>query len=381
MMSAAPKKKNVNIELVRIISMLMIISVHGMNKGGLLDMQNGGLLTLTHPTTNSVVAWIMECANVNGLNLFMLITGYLLCKSRFKAGRLFEIICQVMFYSLGILAVLLAVGERYDTYHYLRCIFPVHNNIYWFCTAYVLLYLLSPVLVAGIKKMSKGQLKLTIFGLLAFEMFFKTVMPVRFTEDESGYNLIWFLVMFLIAAYIRLYDIEWLKKPLKAYLIHLACVALMFAEQFALSQVNLRTGRFEDLLGVSLEHNHIFLLLSSVSLFMAIINAREIQGVWAKLITFAAPLSFGVYLFHEHDLIRYEWPKWIGVSNLASCNVIVFVLGVLGYSVAIYIIGGLVDYLRSLLFKLIKKLFANSKAVAFMKKIDSNIAEGVQGNE
>lgn len=362
------KKRNMNIELVRIISMIMIISAHGMYKGNLL-----GSLSVTTP--NNVIAWIMECIGVNGLNLFMLITGYLLAKSSFKTGRLLEIVAQVMFYSVGMWLVLMIFGKRYSTYEVLRCLFPIHNNVYWFCTAYVILYLLSPVIVTGVRKMTQGQLKLTIGGLLLFECVFKTVFPIRFLEDEMGYDVIWFLIMFLIAAYIRLYGLPFLEKPGRAYIIHLICVALMFVEQLALTKINAATGRFESLIGVSVEHNHIFLLVSSVALFMAIINAPQIQGVWAKIVGFFAPLSFGVYLFHEHGFVRYEWPMWIGLDKLSDKNAVIFVLGVLGTSVLVYLAGSIVDYIRKLLFDLVKKAFAGSKVTAFMKRIDCAVKE------
>ena len=225
--------------------------------------------------------------------------------------------------------------------------------------------------------MTKAQLGAGIMLLLIFECAFKTLLPVRLTEDEMGYDLIWFLVMFLIAAYIRLYGIKFLEKPLKAYVIHLICVVMMFLWQFVIVTVNARTGRLGDLIGVSLEHNHIFLLLSSVSLFMAIINAPRIEGVCAKIICFFAPFSFGVYLFHEHGFIRYEWPHWIGLERLSGAPWYLFVPVVLGVSVLIYLLGSLVDYVRSLIFTGVKELFKASKLTALLKKLDGDV-KGVQ---
>ena len=368
--NSGKRKRNANIELIRIISMLMIISVHAMYKGDIL-------LSLDNPTATVVSSWILECIGVNGLNLFMLITGYLMVKSDFKIGRLLEIIAQVMFYSVSVWLVLVAFGKHYSTYEVLRVIFPIHNNVYWFCTAYVLLYLLSPVLRVGVQHMTKAQLGAGIMLLLIFECAFKTLLPVRLTEDEMGYDLIWFLVMFLIAAYIRLYGISFLEKPLKAYVIHLICVVMMFLWQFIIVTVNARTGRLEDLIGVSLEHNHIFLLLSSVSLFMAIINAPCIEGVWAKIICFFAPFSFGVYLLHEHGLIRYEWPHWIGLERLSGAPWYLFVPVVIGVSVLVYLTGSVVDYLRGFIFSGVKKMFNASKLTALLKKLDGDV-KGVQ---
>ncbi|MCQ2519000.1 MAG: acyltransferase [Lachnospiraceae bacterium] len=360
------KRKNLNIELIRIVSMLMIVSLHTLYKGNLL----GNPASLS---ANNLFAWFFECASITGLNMFMLVSGYLLCKADFKAARLIEIVGQVLFYSVGILLLLLIAGRRYSIYEYVKCIFPIRDNEYWFCSVYVVLYLLLPLISAGINHMSREQLGKTIITLIVFESVFKSVLPIRLLEDKSGYNLVWFLTLFLIGSYIRLYGIDRLKKPLRAYLIHIAFVLMMFAEQFVLANIYDKTGHFESIVGVSIEYNHIFALGSCVALFATFLYMPEIKGHIAKLVGYIAPFSFGVYLFHEQTLIRYEWPKWLGVEKLSNKPFWIFVPGYLGTVIFVYALGSLVDFIRNLLFKMIKRLFADTKLAKRLKSFDENI--------
>ena len=75
--NSGKRKRNANIEFIRIISMLMITVLHAMFKGGILG-------DLSVHDSASVSSWVLECACIHGLNLFMLITGYLMVKSSFK---------------------------------------------------------------------------------------------------------------------------------------------------------------------------------------------------------------------------------------------------------------------------------------------------------
>ena len=107
--------------------------------------------------------------------------------------------------------VLLAVGilepGYFNVYHILRDILPVQMEQYWFITAYVIMYLFSPVLSIAAKAMKQEQLKGTVIALLLFFSLSKTILPVELAIDKAGNDGIWFLCVFLVAAYIRLYGI------------------------------------------------------------------------------------------------------------------------------------------------------------------------------
>lgn len=51
--SVAKNERNTNIELLRVISMIMIITLHYLNQGGILE-------TLTFSDSNYAVVWLIE---------------------------------------------------------------------------------------------------------------------------------------------------------------------------------------------------------------------------------------------------------------------------------------------------------------------------------
>ena len=83
---------------------------------------------------------------------------------------------------------------------------------YWFVSAYVLMFLFTPVLNAAVHAMKKQQLQMAIVILLIMESLSKTLIPVRLELDNLGYDAYWFMVVYLIAAYIRLYGISFFEK-------------------------------------------------------------------------------------------------------------------------------------------------------------------------
>ena len=131
-----------NFEALRILAMLMVVTLHYLDKGGLLTSASEPFGVVSY------AAWFVESFAIVAVNVYVLITGYFMCESRMKLKRLLQIICQVMWYTLLIPVVFVLLGlvdvRSFTTYDFLRFLFPVHMKHYWFVTSYVLLMLLVP---------------------------------------------------------------------------------------------------------------------------------------------------------------------------------------------------------------------------------------------
>lgn len=69
------KERNSNLELYRIIIMLLIVAHHYVVNSGLIQlMQN------SETTNNSIFLYLFGMWGKTGINCFMLITGYFMCK-------------------------------------------------------------------------------------------------------------------------------------------------------------------------------------------------------------------------------------------------------------------------------------------------------------
>lgn len=370
-MSQKPHSKRMaNIELLRIIAMMMVVMLHFLDKGRLLPSLSGEL------ALNGYAAWILETLSIVAVNVYMLISGFFLVESGFKCRRLVQLLCQVLFYSLLVSGALLALGilspGELNLYKLLQYVLPTQMVQYWFVTAYVLMYLFSPLLGTAVKHMKKEQLQAVILFLLLFLSVNKSVLPVRLESDNQGYDGIWFICVYLVAAYMRLYGLKWFDRAGKGFLCYLAGCGGVLGLAMCVRAVFLRTGQLEGYLTTPYNYNHIFNLFAAISLFYGFYHIRIKEGCISRLICRIAPYTFGVYLLHEQVEVRYLWPVWLGAS--ADSGAIRFVLRALGSVLAVFAVGILVDMLRGLLFGLIGRLFKGSRLEKWMGRADAKIA-------
>lgn len=350
------KKRVVSIEILRMLAMLMVVMLHYLGKGNLLPELTGSM------TVNGYVAWGLESLSIVAVNVYMLISGYFLVGSEFKPGRLVELLCQVLFYTILVPVVLAALGivslEGFSIYNLLLNVLPVQMIQYWFITAYVIMYLFSPVLATAAKKMEQKQLKNTIIALLLFFAVSKSILPVELELDNHGYDGLWFMWVFLVAAYIRLYGIPFFtdskgcKKGVFCYLA--GCVGI-FVITMLVRAVYLKTGSLDHFIKMAYDYNHILNLFAAVAIFYAFLHMEiSTEGMLAKVVYKVAPYSLGVYLLHEQLQVRTLWPHWLGASS--EGNPILFVVRCLLSVVVVYVVGTLVDMVRRAVFGGVKKL-------------------------
>lgn len=339
----AVKSRMANLELLRCLAMMMVIVLHYLDKGNILPDLSG-----TEMNVMGIVAWILEALCIVAVNVYMMISGYFLCTSSFKLSRLLQLWLQVWTYSviIGVIAVFAGIlpTAEVDTHYFLTLLFPVSMGHYWFMTAYVFLYLLLPLVGAGVRKMSKEQMQLALVLLLVVFSLSKTILPVRLEKDGQGMDCLWYLCVFVMAAYIRRFGLKFLEKKMRALWLYLAACLAIVAESFVLRQIYLRTGSMGRLLSISFEYNHLLPFLAAIGLFMFFLQVKA-SGKLAGVAVKAAPYTLGVYLLHENEGVRYAWETWLGADKVNSVGSLLLytVLAVL----CVFVCGILVELIRT----------------------------------
>lgn len=346
-----------NLELLRCVAMLMVVALHYLGKGELLpELTDSGMGTM------GIAAWLMESFCIVAVNVYMFISGYFLCTSSFKPSRLAQLWLQIWTYSVafGLIGALTGVlrEEVFDIHYLLTVLFPVTMGHYWFMTAYVFLYLLLPFVGAAVKKMSKQQLRLSLALLLAVFCIVKSVLPVRLEMDALGYDCLWYLCVFLAAAYVRRFGIPFLEKKGRGLLLYLGGCLLVFGGTFVLREIYLRTGGLGSRIKMCLEYNHVLPFLAAVGLFGAFSRLR-VQGRTARIVNGLAPYTLGVYLLHENIGLRYSWQEWLGAGQLAEemargtggfAGIARLLVGTMAAVLAVFACGVLADMARKRIF-------------------------------
>ncbi|MBP5623927.1 MAG: acyltransferase [Lachnospiraceae bacterium] len=345
-------KRNANIELLRIISMIMVTMLHALDKGGLL------VNIVDNPGVNTWVAWGLEALSISAVNIFMLISGYFLIDSKFKLSRFFELIGQTIFYTLGAFIVCYALGinkGETDVYWMLNYILPIHMKVFWFITSYVVLYALLPIITEGVHRITQKQLGTMLIILLVYECAFKSFLPFRMYTDEHGYSFIWYLIVFLVGAYLKLYGFKILNTPAKGLLLYFVSCLFILAEHFTIGYIIKNFGHLEELAGLAYEYNNFFVLTAALGIFAAFVHFKDMKEAPGKVVCFLSPMALGVYLFQENQTLRYRWQPWFKLQGSLQSPLYVLLGKVLLAVICMYLIGTAVDYLRILLFNGIKK--------------------------
>ena len=194
------KMRNSNYELMRIISMFLIILYHVIYHGEVLqNCYNEGA---------KIILEFLEFFTLVHVNSFVLLSGYYQSTSNFKQSKLWSIINASLFYRIVIMVVLLALGIiTLDKVTIFKEAFPININEYWFIKCYILLYCLSPFINRGLKNFDKKSFQKLLLVMFIIFSIIPVVTGRQFFEN-NGFSLYQFVYMYLIGAYLRRYPLD-----------------------------------------------------------------------------------------------------------------------------------------------------------------------------
>lgn len=363
---ANEKKRQANFELLRIIAMMMVIVLHYIVKGKMsVKLSEDGSLT-------NHIWWLIQGFCNVAVNVYILISGYFMVKSQWRISKLVKLVCQVLFYSIVVGLVMYGISRfdifgpsltsvyeragvaaKYTLTDWLNIILPIEYEHYWFATAYVVMYMLSPVLAVAIKELPQKQLKAVIIALLCFFCIPKSINPYLIPTDSYGYDFGWFICLFLIAGYIRCYGISFFNSKAKALAVYIVSTLANWGICAATGAFCRSTGKLEYYMDMTYAYNYILVLVSSVALFYAWTYVEIKEGKFADVVCRIAPFTFGVYLLHENVGIRLVWPYILGADKMSGFPM--QILHMLASVIVVFTVGCIVDWCRSIIFGLFEK--------------------------
>lgn len=355
------KKRTSNIELLRIICMIMIVALHSLGFTGLLS-------TYRDFSFNSSVIWLLEAFCFVAVNCYVLISAYFMCDKKISLKKIVKIWTQVFFYSVILLLISILLGNEVSKKEIIKCIFPFSTKNYWFPAVYLLLTLLSPILNILISKLKKGQFRyLLIINAIAF-----SIIPYAFQVSDNfdfggGYGIVWFVNLYLVAGYLKKYvNKEKIKKRYCVLTYLLCCISTYLI--FIVIQTTKIPFFSPDFFYT---YPFILVLIASISLFIIFINIDIKNEKINKIILKLSSLTFGVYLIHEHPLIRTMLWENIG-PYLIDFSIIKLIVTIS----LVYIACSAIEALRQVLFTPLNRIIEKNKKIdGFNKKINEVLYE------
>lgn len=333
------KEREYGIDALRILSMFMVVVLHMLGNGGVLD-------TAEPLSVNYSVSWLLEIFAFCAVNCYALISGYVGLGANYKYSNIITLWLQVAFYTIGITFLAYFISPEWVTLERIKsAFFPVLSYQYWYFSAYFGLFFLIPVLNIIVEKLPKKNLRAVIIAV--FMLF--SVFLVLYGNDVfwigNGYSTIWLAILYVLGAYFKKY--QTLKKIKAGYwiLIYILSVILTWLSKIGMEFFGFG---FSDTLVNNISPTMVFAAVSLIAFFVHIKPGKTI----CKIISKISPLAFGVYLIHVHpflwNVMTYK------LTGLAQGSPIRLVAGVLTVSLGVFLICIIIDFIRSALFNVLK---------------------------
>ncbi len=329
------KVRNSSIELLRIIAMIMIVFHHFAVHGGFV----WGAQSITIP--RFWYNFIIMGGKI-GVNVFVMISGYYLINNDrkiFDLKKIIKFIGQVFFYSIVILIIAKLVGTSdIGIKLFIKSCFSITFSQWWFASAYFVLYLLHPFLNKLLHAMDKSLYQKFLLTLVICW----SVIPTFTTSLYQSNSLLWFITLYSISGYIRLYGLNNKFTTKFYFVIWLICSFLMYASSVVFTVLGSKWEFFASKIRYFYGQEKITTLLVSLCLFMIFATLKMNYHKWINAI---ASATFGVYLIHDHPIIKRF--LWIDLFNNAQYQESLFLIP---YSImvviVVYVVCSFVDLLR-----------------------------------
>ena len=320
--------------MLRIISMLMIVFHHFAVHGEF--NWNGIGITIPHLWYN-----VIAMGGKIGVDVFILITGYfLILNNNFSFKRILLFLGEVFTYSvlIGIIFLMCAPHTNYGLKTILRILFPITFEEWWFASAYFVLYLIHPFINILLNSLEKHLYQ----QLLIILIIIWSIIPTLTNSTYEGNCLTWFITLYAIAGYIRIYGLNKDFNTKIYFRLWMVFSLLTYFTSIILCNIGVKWTVISNHTTYFFGQQKITTLLISITLFMMFVTWKIDDNKWINLI---ASATFGVYLIHDNDFVRtFIWKDLLRNAQYQESILLI------PYSIMsvlfVYIICTIVDLIR-----------------------------------
>lgn len=265
-----------------------------------------------------LVKCLMQSICIGAVNGFVLISGWFGIRS--KLSKIGDLMFMLLFCTVPILVIALIIHwispanimSQEGLYLYL-----LGGDNYWFVVDYIGLLIISPLLNTGFESLKHRQIKTILivgYGLIAFYDF---ILRTDVLGAAGGYSVLWFVYLYLLARYMRIYGIKYINNHKWLFLIlSIITQTILFYKGY-----------------IGLRYTNPLILLEAICLIL-IFNKWEFQNKFINHISRASLMAyllhmqpiltphFGHYLFYQYQTLGY----WMYLMEVIILALIVFLI-------------------------------------------------------
>lgn len=311
-MKKEDKIRKSNIDLLRFVCMLMVVSLHYFGWGGVTNSANTSKINYLLSCGLSVFCRV-------AVNCFYMISGYFIIDAQgdITAKRILKPVVkqykEVWIFSciLFIISMLL-IPETLSVKRAVYAITPIMSNTWWFATVFLLLTCIRPFISRTLVTLKDKELIL----LLICVGFFDTIQAVIGSNafGEKGAGILHAVFMLIVGYAIKKLNAFNISRFKGLLLYVFGCVAAG-----GLSLIEKRVFAAEDAKAVF--YNSPLMVIASVGFFI-IFEKLDCSWQWPKKI---APYVFSIYLINDYPYTRdFFWNRVLHCSEFYESNFMLF---------------------------------------------------------
>ena len=350
-----------NFELMRILSMIMIVAWHVIIHGHVFSTGN---------EVSSFLGNILISILVVHVNSLVFVTGYFnYDKDSIKPKKCLKLIGVTWFYKAVILIICLLLGiVAIDKVMIMEELLPLDINNYWFINYYLVLYIISPYLNKVTKKMTEKE----FFNFLLILFVLLSIIPIIDRGriiNNNGSNIVNFVLIYYLGSYFHKYPIkdnyhfkDFSKRKLIIVLLlgfftmmignlstHYLGEKMITLDSSILKHIGTNITSFYTL------YSNPFVIIQSCIYCLIFANI----SFKSKIVNFASKATFGIYLIHDNHFLRDNIYKGIKIGK--KVTPLQSLTQFLIFTLIIFISCFIIENVRILLTKLIKIIYYKIK--------------------
>ena len=191
-----------NFELLRIVSMLLLIAHHFCVHSGILNTDS----------SNKIITFIFLPVGKICFVAFIAISMWFLVDKSFKATRWLKTWCEVFFYSVTFCLISLIINKPNSFFGVIHSLgssfFPIAGNSHGFASSYLLFYLLFPF-ISKLMSITNKKQHIILLGIVFYAQIFEQILnKITFYSQPIFSELLLFVFCYLLMFCLKKYPIK-----------------------------------------------------------------------------------------------------------------------------------------------------------------------------
>lgn len=341
-------RRNYGLDLLRLTAAFYVVIAHTTGLGGVLDA--------TAPDSNqNFICRLLMIFTICAVTIYGIVSGYVGYREEDKkvsfSGYL-SLWLTVVFYSLLFLGIFrIVLPGSVTSEDLLRSLTPVTTRIYWYFSCYTVVYFLSPFLNRLLRHSSDHDLKWLFLFLCVLVLIEYIAQPFHMGE---GYSVIWLVMLYLFGGIMK-------KTGIGSKIPSLAALLGIFLINFVFFYLGTKRDVWSfQIYDFSFVITHSLVspfYLATGFLHVVLFSRFRFKPFWQKVIAFAAPASFSIYIVNTNKVFwnNFMWQDFMKnyLASWAGSSPVGIIARILLFSAAFVFVVTIVDFLRQKLFQLL----------------------------